>query len=265
MGRPKNLSSKAIAKAKAAGIDFTQPYTVTTSTGGSEEASLVADFQRREAAARAANIKREKEIRGIYGDLIAQSETGGAAKVAGLAEIEQGKTKAIGAGTQQMISSGMYGTTTAAAIPVQAENQASLSRLKLEDMLYQRTEALKLGQAGFVERIEEPYPDYGMLVQAMMAQASQQPTAAPAPVSTQPEQSLSDWMRKEFGPPPGGYTPAPGSFNAPSFSSGSKQTKAQAQATHKAKYAHVPDIDWAAAQKKAKKTEEELYQGGWLG
>jgi len=132
--------------------------------------SLYQDFQKREAGALEANKKREAEIRGIYGDIIGQGQ--GAARTAGLAEIERGKTQAVGAGTQQMISSGLYGTTTAASLPVQAENQASLSRLKLEDMLRERTNTAKLGLAGFSERIETPYPDYGMLMQAMAAQGS---------------------------------------------------------------------------------------------
>ena len=139
--------------------------------------SLYADMQKREAGALAANKAREAEIRGIYGEIIGQGQ--GAARTAGLAEIEKGKTQAVGAGTQQMISSGLYGTTTAASLPVQAENQASLSRLKLEDMLTQRTTQAKLGLAGFAERIETPYPDYNMLMQAMIAQASQ-PQGTPA-------------------------------------------------------------------------------------
>lgn len=133
---------------------------------------LIADFQRREAAAREANLAREREIRGIYGQEIAQYEEGGAFKAAGLADIERTKTRAVGAGTQQMISSGLYGTTTAASIPVQAEAQAGISRLKLEDVLQQRVTEAKRGLAGFVERIEQPYPDYSMLMQAMVAQAS---------------------------------------------------------------------------------------------
>lgn len=139
---------------------------------GMNLSSLYAGFQKREEAAREANLAREKEIRGIYGDIIGQYETGGAAKTAGLAEIEQGKTRAIGAGTQQMISSGMYGTTTAASIPIQAEQTAGLQRLKLEDMLQQRTNQAKLGLAGFAERIETPYPDYSMLMNAYIAQGS---------------------------------------------------------------------------------------------
>ena len=133
---------------------------------------LVASFTKRETGAREANIKREQEIRGIYGDIIGQYEEGGAARTAGLAEIEQAKTRAVGAGTQQMISSGLYGTTTAASIPVQAEQTAGLQRLKLEDMLQQRTTQAKLGLAGFAERIETPYPDYSMLMNAMIAQGS---------------------------------------------------------------------------------------------
>ena len=133
-------------------------------------ASLLADFQKRETGAREANLARETEIRRTYDQLIGQGQE--AARTAGLAEIERGKTRAVGTGTQQMISSGMYGTTTAAAIPVQAENQASLSRLKLEDILQQRQTELKLGKAGFVERIEDPYPDYSTLMQAMVAAGS---------------------------------------------------------------------------------------------
>jgi len=143
-------------------------YTAPKSKASSS--NLYANFQNRELGASAANKKREAEIRAIYGDIIGQGQ--GAARTAGLAEIERGKTQAVGAGTQQMISSGLYGTTTAASLPVQAENQASLSRLKLEDMLQQRTNQAKLGLAGFSERIENPYPDYSMLMQAMAAQGS---------------------------------------------------------------------------------------------
>ena len=225
--------------------------------------SLVNQYQQMASEAKQANIARETEIRGMYADILNSiSGSNASLRASGLADIERQAGQLEGRETQQMISSGMYGTTTAAAIPRNvATSFTQPSRLKLEDLLSTRKREAQLGLAGFVERIENPYPDYNALFQAQIAEASQPQFAQP----TQPEQSLSDWMRKEFGPPPGGYTPAPGSFNAPSFSSGSKQTKAQTQAAHTAKYAHVPDIDWAAAQKKAKKTEEELYQGGWLG
>jgi len=146
------------------------PGGVSGGYGDFNLASLYQDFLKRETGAREANIAREKEIRGIYGQEIAQYEEGGAFKTAGLADIERAKTRAIGAGTQQMISSGLYGTTTAASIPVQAEQTAGLQRLKLEDILQQRTTEARRGLAGFVERVETPYPDYNMLMQAMIAQ-----------------------------------------------------------------------------------------------
>jgi hypothetical protein len=155
-----------MAKGKPSGI-----------TVGTDYASLLADFQKREAATLASQKAREREIRGIYGQEIAQYEEGGAFRRAGLADIEQAKTRAIGAGTQQMISSGLYGTTTAASIPVQAEAQAGQARLKLEDLLQQRVTEAKRGLAGFVERIEEPYPDYNTLLQASIAAGEQGTTS----------------------------------------------------------------------------------------
>ena len=153
---------------KQVGKNFEEYNRRRASKGGIDYTSFLADFQKRETGAREDNLARETEIRGTYDQLIGQDQ--GVARTAGLADIERGKTQAIGAGTQQLISSGLYGTTTAASIPVQAENQASLSRLKLEDTLQQRTNQLKLGKAGFVERIEQPYPDYSLLVNAMIAQ-----------------------------------------------------------------------------------------------
>ena len=143
---------------------------ISSGGGGVNYASLLADFEKREKGARKANIRRETEIRNIYANIINQGQ--GAARTAGFADIERTKTRAVGAGTQQMISSGLYGTTTAASIPVQAEQTAGLQRLKLEDMLQQRTNVAKLGLAGFVERIETPYPDYSALMQAYISQGS---------------------------------------------------------------------------------------------
>lgn len=131
---------------------------------------LQADFERREAEAQRRNQSAEAEIRGTYQSLIDQYKSGGAFKEAGLAEIEQAKTTEIGVGTQANISGGLFGTTVQGAMATQAENRASRSRIKLEDILQQRTNEARLGLANFVERIDRPYPDYNMLMQAMIAQ-----------------------------------------------------------------------------------------------
>jgi hypothetical protein len=189
----------------------------TSVTGGSSLTSLPTleeiylDTQKREADAIAANKKREAEIRGMYDKLLSTYKEGGAMRELGMAEIEKGKTQAIGSGTQQMISSGLYGTTTAASIPVRAEADASMNRLRLEDMLQQRITDLELGKAGFVERINEPMPDMSMLYQAMFAQNAQ-PAPNPAPIQmygfgapSSPSKSLVD---KPTATPQTGYTTA---------------------------------------------------------
>jgi len=160
---------KALQKYATRSLRRPQP-TINSSGPSINYGALYENFLKREKGAREANLARESEIRGTYDQLIGQGQ--GAFRTAGLADIERGKTQAVGAGTQQMISSGLYGTTTAASIPVQAENQASLSRLKLEDIIQQRQNELKLGKASFVERIEQPYPDYSMLMNAMIAAGS---------------------------------------------------------------------------------------------
>ena len=135
---------------------------------------IVENFETREKAALAANKARESEIRNIYTSILGQDYN--AAREAGMSEIARGERQAVGQGTQQMISSGLYGTTTAATIPMQAGKVATEQRLKLEDVLQQRKTENQKDMANFIERIEQPYPDYGMLMQAMAAMSSASPT-----------------------------------------------------------------------------------------
>lgn len=124
--------------------------------------------------AKAANVKRETEIRDIYADIINSiSGSNESLRAAGLKDIESQANKAIGQQTQNLISSGLYGTTTAAAVPTQVATQFTQpARLKLEDFLSSRKREAQLGLAGFIERIENPYPDYSALMQAEIANAS---------------------------------------------------------------------------------------------
>ena len=132
--------------------------------------------------AKAANLARETEIRNIYTNILNSiSGSNDSMRASGLADIERQAGQLEGRETQQMISSGLYGTTTAAAIPRNvATSFTQPARLKLEDLLSTRKREAQLGLAGFVERIENPYPDYNALFQAQIAEASQEPTAAPA-------------------------------------------------------------------------------------
>ena len=128
---------------------------------------LVSGFEEREKAALAANKAREKEIRGLYSGILNQDYS--AARAAGQSEIARGERTSIGQGLQQLISSGLFGTTTAASVPAAAKRVSTEQRLKLEDVLQQRQTEAKKQFADFIERIEQPYPDYSMLMQAMAA------------------------------------------------------------------------------------------------
>ena len=136
-----------------------------------KQQTLVDQYQQMAEEAREANIAREKEIRGIYANILnAISGSESSLRASGLADIERQAGKLTGQATQQMISSGLYGTTTAAAIPTQVQaGFAQPARLKLEDLLATRKREAQLGLAGFVERIETPYPDYSGLMQAQIA------------------------------------------------------------------------------------------------
>jgi hypothetical protein len=110
--------------------------------------------------------EREKEIRGLLDQIIGLYKPGGGFGAGTQAEIERTKKKDVASATQQMISSGMYGTTTAAGLPSKWEETVGMpSRLKLEDMRYAQLAQALGGKASFVERIEEMMPDYGLLAQ----------------------------------------------------------------------------------------------------
>jgi hypothetical protein len=162
------------------------------------------------ASARAANEQRYAQMMNIYNQVIARAQPGGAFQKAGLAQIEAAKTKGVGQETQQMISSGMYGTTTTAGIPARWEAEVGApARLRLEDVMEQRLTQAQLGKAGAIERREDVYPDVGAVAQ-YTAQAA----------AAAPQQSLSDWMAKEFGTISGGVrratpTAAPARRTAP--------------------------------------------------
>lgn len=120
--------------------------------------------------ARQANIARQVRIEKMYSEMMGMVGPGGAFEKAGLGEIERARTRGVGGEMQQMISSGMYGTTTAAGVPRQWEAEVGApARLRLEDIMTQRQLGVKQQMAGFLERIQEPYPDYALMASLMPA------------------------------------------------------------------------------------------------
>ena len=140
-------------------------------TGMSPTQTLTEQVTQREEEAKAANKARETEIRGLYSSILnSVSGSENSLRASGLKDIETQSKRLEGTETQNLISSGLFGTTTAASVPTRVASEFTQpSRLKLEDMLRQRKTEAQLGLAGFVERIQNPYPDYNSLVQAQIS------------------------------------------------------------------------------------------------
>lgn len=133
---------------------------------GPTPARVAAGFGRAGEKARQANIARQKRIETMYSEMMARVQPGGAFEKRGLAEIERARTKGVGQEMQQMIGAGMYGTTTAAGVGRKWEADVGApARLRLEDIMEQRLTGIQQQKAGFLERIQEPYPDYSALMQ----------------------------------------------------------------------------------------------------
>ena len=129
---------------------------------------LIRQVGAQSASARQANIDRRKQIEAMYDKMMGMVGPGGAFEKRGLGEIEAAKTKGVGKETQQMISSGMYGTTTAAGVGRKWEADVGApARLRLEDIMQQRQLGVMGQKAGFLERIEDVYPDYSALMQML--------------------------------------------------------------------------------------------------
>ena len=112
----------------------------------------------------AANKARQARIEAMYDQMLKATSREGAFYKSSVGQIEQAKVKGVGQETQNLISSGMYGTTTAAGTPRRWEADVGQpARLKLEDLMEQRRMGIQQQRAGFVERIEDSYPDYSSM------------------------------------------------------------------------------------------------------
>ena len=147
----------------------------------------MANRSRGKETAEQATKKRENEIRSLFDEIISMYKPGGSYGAGTEAMLGREKQKYLGSAMQNLISSGMYGSTMTAAMPKKFEEEVGMpTRAKLEDLRYDRL-ASALGQkASFVERIEDQTPSY-----ELMAGLQQQ-------ASAQPQQSLEDWLYGTF-------------------------------------------------------------------
>lgn len=184
---------------------------------------IIAKYESAAEQAKAATAKREAEVTSIYDEIIARYGPAGTYGRAAEALLERAGEKAVGLGTQQLISSGLYGTQMGGGLRTAWESEVGApARLQIEDIKMERLSQAQLGKAGFVERIEDAYPDYGSLMQ-YAAQAANVPSGGGGGVGgestqrrtfTQPSitrtsfsgptwaeglESLEDWKKRTSG------------------------------------------------------------------
>jgi len=133
-------------------------------------------LRRYEAAAeraRRATEQRYQQLLELYGRGIQRYQPGGVFEQRALQQIERQKKIGVGKELQQMISSGLYGTTVAAGAARRWEEQVGMpARLTLEDIMLQRLTEAERGLAGVIERREDipPSPElYAALLQRATA------------------------------------------------------------------------------------------------
>lgn len=130
------------------------------------------------ASARRANEMRYAQAMSIYDEIIKRYQPGGTFGQAALGQLEKQKVRDVGAETQQMISSGLYGTTTTAGLPGKWEAEVGApARLRLEDIMMERLSQAQIGKAGFIERREDVYPAVGAAAGYAQQEAAARPTS----------------------------------------------------------------------------------------
>lgn len=146
----------------------TQPSASTASTPSLSD--LMKSTTAQTAEAKQANVQRQKEVTGIYDKVAGLFAPGGSFGQGYLEQINRQKVQDVSGAEQSDISRGLFGLRNRGQ---EWESQVGApARLKLEDLRTQSYASALTGKAGFLERIENPYPDLSPLFQAAIAQSS---------------------------------------------------------------------------------------------
>lgn len=163
--RRREEAVRTSARAAPAAAPAGAPAAATTPYGGLLEA-----WEQSTAEQRERNIARLEELRGGYGELT--EETLGEIATVGTQErrdiARQGRELEAG-GLQSLVSTGLYGTGVAQSVRRRAAEFESDAGARLAERLATLRSGVKerlgTGWLGALERVEEPYPDYGLFAQ----------------------------------------------------------------------------------------------------
>jgi len=220
--------------------------------GGGTFDRYLQQLQWAEQQAYLSNMARKEQIESIYDSIIEMYQPGGAFEARYLSQLGTRKAKDVGSEMQQLISSGLYGTTTTAGLGRRWEAEVGEpARLAMEDVMQQRL-GMALGKkAEFLTGIEEEYPDYSSAA-ALAAQAASSGGGGGAAYSGGVAGGVGPaWLQQASARLASGqdYFKRPGGTSAPSqtLAQSQAQTRAQREAYEK-KYGDIDiksgDIIW---------------------
>ena len=157
---------------------------------------LIKSFQEQQERARQENLKRYGEGLKLYDEIIKRYQPGGEFGKGALSQYERGRVRSLATAAQNLISSGLYGTTTTAGLGKKYEEEVGTPfRLQLEDLRMGRLSEAETGKAGFIERREDIGPD-----PALIAQLATQAASAPRTISyTKASKGPSPWEKDFMG------------------------------------------------------------------
>lgn len=146
---------------------------------------IISQLTKQTETARAANVARRQQVEAIMDEIIGRYGPEGAYGAGLEAQLGRQKVGAVGAGAQRLIGAGLYGTEVGAGLERAWEAEVGApARARLEDIKMERLSEAQTRKAGFLERIEDVYPDYGLISQLLMQAANVPRAAAAAPTPT---------------------------------------------------------------------------------
>jgi len=135
---------------------------------------LIGKFTEQQEAARLSNEQRYAQALEIYDKIISQYQPEGGYLKGAEAELERVKGRTVASETQDLVSSGLFGTSTRAGLGQRWEAEVGMpARLKLEDIRMERLAQALGGKASAIQAREDIGPDYATVAQLSAAAANQ--------------------------------------------------------------------------------------------
>ena len=109
---------------------------------------ILSQYEQAAESARLSNLQRSEQVQAIWDEIIRRYQPGGTFEARALQQLEARKKRETGAEMQQLISSGLFGTTVAGGVGRRWEEAVGApARLSLEDIMMQRLSTAQIGKA----------------------------------------------------------------------------------------------------------------------